>query len=101
MNDMTTENEMTPASIRHRIHVFILDTLLVGEAPVNLTDETPLISGGIIDSINVVKVGAFLERTFSITAAPDELLDPHNMETIDLMVKLVMSRALRSTGASV
>lgn len=78
--------------IKSRIHEFILSTLLAGEEAVNLTDTTPLVSGGIIDSINSLKVGVFLEHTFAVKIAPEDLTNPENLETIPAIVRLVRSR---------
>jgi acyl carrier protein len=82
--------------IKSQIHQFILAKVLSGEDPVNLTETTPLVSGGIIDSINVLKVGLFLEKAFSIKIAPEDLANPENIETIASMTRLVMSKVPRS-----
>jgi acyl carrier protein len=87
---------ITEGEIRQRIHDFILDKLLNGEDPVNLTDSTPLVSGGIIDSLNSLNIGLFLEKSFEIKLAPEELANPENMETITSIAKLVISKILVS-----
>jgi acyl carrier protein len=79
-------------AIKARIHEFILAKLLAGEAPISLTDTTPLVSGGVIDSINSLKVGLFLEKAFSIKLAPEELANPENLETITAITRLVTSQ---------
>jgi acyl carrier protein len=48
------------------IHEFILREFLPGEDPDELTDRTPLITGGILDSISTLKLVVFLENHFSI-----------------------------------
>lgn len=78
--------------VKRQIHQFLLTTLLDGENPSNLTDSTLLVSGGIIDSLSALEVGAFLETTFGIHLAPEELANPEQMETIDAMATLVCSR---------
>ena len=82
----------TEMEVRELIHKFILSKLLAGEEPINLTDTTPLVSGGVIDSLNALKVGLFLEKAFSIKVAPDELVNPENLETIDDMTQFVLSK---------
>ena len=47
--------------IRQAIHAYILDKFLPGEDPADLTDQTPLITGGILDSIRTLKLVVFLE----------------------------------------
>ena len=83
------------SEVRELIHKFILTKLLANEEPINLTDTTPLVSGGVIDSLNALKVGLFLEKAFSIKIAPDELVDPENLETIDDMTQFVLSKIQR------
>ncbi len=57
---------MTDA-IKGPIKDFILSEFLPGEDPDELTDGTPLISGGILDSIATLKLVMFLEEKFGIT----------------------------------
>lgn len=45
---------------------FILSEFLPGEDPTELTDQTPLITGGILDSISTLKLVVFLEEHFDI-----------------------------------
>ncbi len=49
------------------VHHFILNEFLPGEDPNELTDRTPLITGGILDSISTLKLVVFLEERFGIT----------------------------------
>jgi acyl carrier protein len=79
-------------AIGAQILTFILDALLAGEEPVTLTPQTPLVSSGIIDSLNSLRVGLFLEKTFGIEIAPEELADPENLESIEAMTRLVMAK---------
>ena len=48
------------------VHRFILSEFLPGEDPNELTDRTPLITGGILDSISTLKLVVFLEEHFGI-----------------------------------
>jgi acyl carrier protein len=75
-----------------RIHEYVLAKLLVGEEPLNLTETTPLVSTGIIDSVSSLQVGLFLEKTFSIKITRDDLSNPDIMETIESITHLVLSR---------
>jgi acyl carrier protein len=49
------------------VHQFILREFLPGEDPDDLTNRTPLITGGILDSISTLKLVVFLEEHFGIT----------------------------------
>ena len=70
---------------------YILREFLPGENPDELKLDTPLISGGILDSIATVKLVSFLEETFGIKVEPHEI-DVENLNTLDLIAKLVDSK---------
>jgi acyl carrier protein len=53
--------------------------------------DTPLITGGYIDSFSMVVVLIFLEKTFNIKI-PDKEAIPENFNTINTMVELVQRR---------
>jgi acyl carrier protein len=85
-------SDMNGDDVKRRIHQFVLTTLLDGEDPANLTNTTPLVSGGVIDSLSALEVGAFLETTFGVNIAPEELANPEYMETIDALTAFVCAR---------
>jgi len=53
-----------------------------------LTAETPLISGGIVDSFSMVSLKRFLENKYSISI-PDEQATPEAFDTVDKIAVLV------------
>lgn len=73
------------------ITVYILKEFLPGENPNELTDSTPLITGGILDSIGALKLVAFLEEQFGIEIQPHEA-DVEHLNTISHIVNLVHSK---------
>ena len=82
-------------SIQSTVKTYILEQFLPGSNPDDLTPDTPLISGGIIDSLATVKLIVFLEQQFGI------VVDAHesgNFETINLIAKLVRSKQTGSTS---
>lgn len=58
--------------IKHLVKDYILKEILPGENPEALTDTTPLITGGILDSLATLKLVSFLEEEFSIQVQPHE-----------------------------
>lgn len=79
------------AQIKQTIKDYVLSEFLPGEDASQLTDTTPLITAGILDSIATLKLVGFLESTFSISMAAHET-DAEHLDTIDLITKLVMSK---------
>jgi len=53
-----------------------------------ITETTPLISGGIVDSFSMVSLLRFLERKYSIHI-PDEAATPEAFDTVDRIGALV------------
>ena len=77
--------------IGNKVKEFIMNEFLPGEDPDQLTESTPLISGGILDSLATLKVVSFLEESFGITVEPHET-DEDNFGTISDIEKLVQSK---------
>ena len=85
------EAPMNEQEIKATIKTFILNEFLPGEDPAALTDTTPLMTTGILDSIAVLKVVSFLENQFGITIEPHEAV-VENLNTLSDMATLVMSK---------
>lgn len=77
--------------VRTDVKEFILREFLPGEDPNDLTDDLPLISEGILDSIATLKLVLHLEERFGITLAAHEANKEH-LDTIDKIVDLVQSK---------
>ena len=59
-------------------------------------DDTPLISGGIVDSFSMVSLKRFLERKYSIQI-PDADASPEAFDTVESIAALV-TRFLEKRG---
>ena len=93
---MTTggEAEMaqtTDGEIKDTVKEYILREFLPGEDPEQLTDATPLVTGGILDSLATLKLVAFLEDRFQIHVQAHEASVEH-LNNIALIASLVQSK---------
>jgi acyl carrier protein len=79
------------SEIRESVRTFILDEFLPGESPELLNDSTPLVTGGILDSIATMKLAAFLEERFQISLQAHEMSVDH-LNTVTDIVQLVQSK---------
>ena len=70
------------------VQEFILREFLPGEDPSELTDRTPLITGGILDSISTLKLVVFLEERFGVTVEAHEA-GVDNLDTVGEIARLV------------
>jgi acyl carrier protein len=77
--------------IRSAVKEFILKEFLPGEDPDELTDTTPLITGGVLDSIATIKLVLFMEERFGVKVEAHET-DPEYLDTIALITQLIRSK---------
>jgi acyl carrier protein len=79
------------AEIREALRAYILPEFLPGEDPADLKDDTPLITGGILDSIATLKLVSFVEEKYGIEVAAHEA-DVEHLNTISDISELVLSK---------
>jgi acyl carrier protein len=77
--------------IANVVHGYILSEFLPGEEPDELTEKTPLITGGILDSITTLKLVVFLEEHFGITVEAHEA-GVERLNSIGQIVQLVAEK---------
>ena len=82
---------MNILEIQGQVKEFILKEFLPGESPDGLSDSTPLVTGGILDSLATLKLVLFLESTYGITFEAHDL-DAEHLDTIATIAKLVLAR---------
>ena len=77
--------------IASAVKAFIIDEFLPGEDPSELTMETPLITGGILDSIATLKLVMFLEERWRVKLEAHET-SPDHLDTIAQVANLIRSK---------
>jgi acyl carrier protein len=92
---MTTGYKNTGGTIvevtKQVVKEYILQEFLPGENPDDLTDSTPLVTGGILDSIATMKLAAFLEERFGIALAAHDV-STDNLDTLEAIARLIHSK---------
>jgi len=78
-------------AIQSQVKEYILKEFLPGENPDGLSASTPLVTGGILDSLATLKLVLFLESTYGITFEAHDL-DAEHLDTIAAIAKLVVER---------
>lgn len=81
----------TLQEIEEAIKKYILSEFLPGEKPEELTESTPLITGGILDSLATVKLVVFLEERFHVQIKAHETMVDY-LNTITDIARLVRSK---------
>ncbi len=74
-------------NIKQVVREYILREFLYGENPELLTDTTPLVTGGILDSLTTLKL-QFLEEQFGIMIGPHEATMDY-LDTLNDIASLV------------
>ena len=74
------------------IKEYILKEFLPGVSAEELTDSTPLITGGILDSLTTLKLVSFMEERFKISLKAHETGVGY-LNTISDIAKLVQSKS--------
>jgi len=77
--------------VKQAIKGYILEEFLPGENPAELTDSTPPITGGILDSLATIKLVLFLEGRFHIKIQAHETMVDY-LNTLDDIAQLVYSK---------
>lgn len=78
--------------MNHSIEIrnFVISNFLFGEAD-DLQDDTLFMENGIIDSTGILELVMFLESTYKISVATDEML-PENFDSINRLAFYVAKK---------
>ena len=85
------------AQLKADIREFVVDNFLFGEAG-DLTDDQSLVEGGVIDSLGVAELVAFIESRYGVVAADDELV-PDNLDSIEKVAAFVTRKSPHALAA--
>lgn len=73
---------------KQRIADFVKSQLISGVADTVVGEEASLIEAGVIDSLGIQKLIAFIEREFEIRLKDEEIV-PENFDSINAIVEFV------------
>ena len=83
---------MTPAPVSDRTRAYLTENFLYMRRDFRLTDTDSLLGSGIIDSMGVMEVIAFIESEFGIDVADDDVTE-ENLGSIRAISDYVTARA--------
>ena len=67
---------------------YVKEEFLEDDEDIEITEDTPLISSGIVDSFSMVSLKTFLEKKYNIQI-PDAKATPEAFDTVNNIIKLV------------
>jgi len=79
------------SDVKQTVKSYLLKEFLPGENPDELTDTTPLVTGGVLDSLATVKLVAFLEERYGIEFEPHEISSDY-LDTLDTIADVVTTK---------
>jgi acyl carrier protein len=82
---------MDLAEVKTDVKGYILREFLPGESSEALGESTPLVTGGILDSMATLKLVGFLEERYGIAIEAHEV-DADHLDTIQRIAELVRGK---------
>lgn len=79
------------SDVEYAVKQFVLKEFLPGEDPSELTSSTPLITGGILDSLATMKLVMFLEERYGVKFQAHEV-DADHLDTVADIARLVEAK---------
>jgi acyl carrier protein len=74
--------------LKDKIREYIIDEYVEEGDDIEVTDDTPLISGGLVDSFSMVSLKLFLEGEYNIKI-PDEKASAEAFDNVNRIADLV------------
>ena len=87
------------ASIKETVLEYVKNEYLETDDDREITYDTPLISGGIVDSFSMVSLKVFLETKFNIQI-PDAKASPEAFDSVNNIVNLLKEFSVEDGSAS-
>ena len=82
---------MTDNTPRESLRQFILNNYLFTDDQSALTDDASFLDNGILDSMGILELIDFLDETFGVKVAWDELV-PENLDSINSVLKFLATK---------
>lgn len=83
---------MTDNTPRASLRQFILNNYLFTDDQSALADDASFLDNGILDSMGILELIDFLDETFGVKVAGDELV-PENLDSINSVLNFLATKA--------
>ncbi len=85
---------MESANIKGKIKGYILENFLYGGSSDQIADDDSFLEKGIIDSTGILELVGFIEETFAVKVADEDLV-PENMDSINRLGEFILSKTVQ------
>jgi acyl carrier protein len=89
---MSTASESTQPVVKDQIREFIQENLASARGISSFRDDESLMENGVIDSLGIFRLVAFLEENFGVRVN-DEEINPENLKSVDAIEQLLISKS--------
>lgn len=79
------------AEVKDRVREYVVEEFARTKGIERITDQEVLTKNGVIDSMGIFRLVAFLEDTFNVRIG-DEEITHDNLESVDAIERLVISK---------
>ncbi len=85
---------MESTAIKGKIKGYILENFLYGGSSDQIADDDSFLEKGIIDSTGILELVGFVEETFAVKVADEDLV-PENMDSINRLGEFILSKTVQ------
>lgn len=85
---LSSEVLTTHGVLVDELRTFVVENFLFGQDASRLTADSSFIDNGILDSTGLLELIGFIERTYEIRLADDELI-PDNLDSLNKLANFV------------
>jgi acyl carrier protein len=78
-------------NIESALESFIVEEIMLARKETKIDPDESLLSSGILDSLGLLRLVAFLEERFGVAVEGDEVI-PENFETIDSIKNFIQHK---------
>ncbi|CAL7959608.1 Acyl carrier protein [Gammaproteobacteria bacterium] len=77
--------------IKSEIRSYILENFLFGYRENELLDNTSFLEIGVLDSMGIMELVAYLQREYGISVSDEEII-PENLGSVDCVTKFLLKK---------
>lgn len=84
-------------SVKNDIEKYLLTELVMDTNKTSLEPDEDLLNQGIIDSMGILQLVAFIEEKFGVSVADEDIV-PENFRSLNCLVEFVGKKGVRATA---
>ncbi len=82
---------MRDEDVLKEVREYVIENFLLGDEDEAFSDSESFLESGLIDSTGILEVISFLEETYRIEIADEEMI-PDNLDSVERVARFVVSK---------